>query len=135
MYVSESRIDPSDAKGVMAKLVASAKTRNADLAISGALLFTGTHFAKILEGPPSSIALMMTALQNDPRHSNICIAAHYPISTRIFSGWQLAYHGPSKYVAQHVNRLLSRNSLSDQNRVNEQLTQLVVEFLNPMRCR
>lgn len=129
--MSESRIDPSDAKRVMAELVASAKTRNADLAISGALLFTGTHFAQILEGPAISIALMMTALQNDPRHSNIRIAAHHPISTRMFSDWQLAYHGPSKYVAQHVNRLLARNSLSDQKRLTEQLTQLVVEFLNP----
>ena len=108
IYVSECRIDVADVKAAMAKLVIDARSRNAKLAVSGALLFTGTHFAQILEGPPSSLALMMSALRQDSRHSNIYIAARHSISARIFSCWHMAHHGPSQYVARHVKRLLPR---------------------------
>lgn len=133
IYISESKIDSAEAEDVVAKLVVASRPRNANLAVSGALLFTGTHFAQILEGPPSSIAVIMSALRTDPRHSNLFIAARYPISIRIFSGWQMAYHGPSQYVARHVNRLLDKNSQSDQKRVTDRLTQLVLEFLTPLQ--
>ena len=129
IYVSECRIDVADVKAAMAKLVIDARSRNAKLAVSGALLFTGTHFAQILEGPPSSLALMMSALRQDPRHSNIYIAARHSISARIFSGWHMAYHGPSQYVARHVKRLLPNGSDADQRRGTERFTQLVIEFL------
>lgn len=133
IYISESRIDATDAENVVAELVVVSQSRNADLAISGALLFTGTHFAQILEGPPSSLALIMSALRNDPRHGNIIIAARYSISMRVFSGWHMAYHGPSQYVARHVNRLLQKHSHSDQRWATERLTQLVLEFLGQQR--
>jgi hypothetical protein len=129
IYVSEWRIDVVDIEAVMAKLVTDARSRNAHLAVSGALLFTGTHFAQILEGLASSLALILSALRQDPRHSNIHVAAHHSISARIFSGWHMAYHGPSQYVAEHVKRLLSDGSEADQRQNAERFTRLVIEFL------
>ena len=128
IYIRECRIDVAEVKAAMTKLVTDARSRNAELAVSGALLFTGTHFVQILEGPPSSIALILSALRKDPRHSNIFIAARHSISAQIFSGWQMAYHGPSQY-ARHVKRLLQKGSIADQRRSTERLTQLVMEFL------
>ena len=65
IYVSECRIDVVDIEAVMAKLVTDAQSRNAQLAVSGALLFTGIHFAQILEGLASSLALIISALRQD----------------------------------------------------------------------
>lgn len=131
VYVSECRINAADIDEVVAGLVRNSRSRNACLAVSGALLFTGTHFAQILEGPPESIALILSKLRHDPRHSNILVAAHHPITVRLFSEWQMAYHGPSQYVARHVNRLLGNNSPSDQRRITDRLTQMVLEFSEP----
>ena len=130
IYISECRINVAEINAAMANLVTDARLRNAELAVSGALLFTGTHFVQILEGPPSSIALILSALRKDPRHSNIFIAARHSISAQIFSGWQMAYHGPSQYVARHVKRLLNTGSQADRRRGTERLTQLVMEFLS-----
>lgn len=128
VYVSESRVDFAHTEQVVVDLVSNAKLRNACLAVTGALIFTGSHFAQILEGPPDSIALILAALLKDPRHSNIYIVAHYPISTRIFAEWQMAYHGPSRYVARCVEQLLLANSQSEQRRLVDRLVQMAFEF-------
>ena len=128
VYVSESRIEAAETNQVVARLVKNSRTRNACLAVSGALLFTGTHFAQILEGPPDSIAVILSALLDDTRHSNILIAAHFPINKRLFPEWQMAYHGPSQYVAKHVKRMLHVNPQSDHRRTIERLTQMFLEF-------
>ncbi len=129
IYVSECRMDVADANALVERLVTDARSHNAELAIPGALLFTGTHLAQILEGPPSSIALVMSALGQSPHNENIFVAERRGISARMFSGWQMAYHGSSQYVARHVDRLLRKNSDTDQRRCTERLTQLVSEFV------
>lgn len=129
IYVSKSRIEAAGSDSAIAQLVREARSRNASLAVSGALLFTGTHFAQILEGPASSIALITSALKEDDRHADMFIAAHYPISARIFSDWQIAYAGPSQFVAQHIKRLLRNNSRSDQRRGVDRLTDIFTAFL------
>lgn len=129
IYVSESKIDATDIDIVVENIVTVSQAKNADLEVSGALLFTGTHFAQILEGPTKSIALILSSLRNDPRHHNIIIVARHSILVRMFSGWEMAYHGSSQYVAHHVNRLLRKRTHSDQKWATDRLTQLILEFL------
>lgn len=128
VYISESRIEAADIDTVIARLVRVSSARNARLTLTDALLFTGSHFAQILEGPPESIELILTAISIDTRHANIIVTARHPITERIFSGWQMAYHGPSQYVARHVTELLGIHSQSSQRRLTDRLTQMLMEF-------
>ena len=48
LYVSESRIDEADAQSVVSQIVAHAQLKNAQLGLTGALIFTGEHFAQVL---------------------------------------------------------------------------------------
>lgn len=128
LYISESRIKDSDAKPMIAQIVAASQIRNTKLAITGALLFTGTHFAQILEGPTESIDLLMVSINADLRQGNILIADRSAINTRRFPDWKMAYHGPSLFVSRQVVRLLHRTSQSEQRRATEWLTELAHEF-------
>jgi len=128
LYISESGLEPSKATPSVSQIIADAQVRNSHLAVTGALLFTGTHFAQILEGPRESIAQLMSSIQDDSRHGNIVIVDHSPIEARRFPDWKMAYRGPSQFVSRHVVRLLHSTSQSEQRRATEWLTELAHEF-------
>lgn len=128
LYISESRLAPSEAKASVSQIVADAQVRNSEFEMTGALLFTGTHFAQILEGPQGSIQQLMSSIQDDSRHRNIVIVDHSPIEARRFPDWKMAYQGPSEFVSRHVVRLLHSPSQSEHRRATEWLTELAHEF-------
>jgi hypothetical protein len=128
LYISESRIDHLDADSFETEVVEAARIKNAVLGLSGALLFTGTHFAQILEGPKTALNAMMHTLQTDDRHENITVIERSAINTRRFADWQMAYFGPSQFVSRHVTRLLNSASPSEQQRASDWLIDLAHEF-------
>jgi len=128
LYISESRIDWQDLSNAVSQIILVSKQRNVNLALTGTLLFAGKHFVQILEGPSDSIAQMMSSLKADRRHANIAVIIHSRITMRKFSDWRLAYHGPSKFVADQVFKVLSAKTLSEQKRATEWLIKLALEF-------
>lgn len=71
LYVSESKIKETDIYAVVSHIVAKAEEWNVDHNLTGALIFTGTHFAQVLEGRQKDIDEVMVIIQNDPRHGPI----------------------------------------------------------------
>jgi hypothetical protein len=70
LYISHSLLDPASADADMLALVRTAIERNRTLEVTGALIFTGTRFAQIIEGPAAAIeALSQRAAPSarDPR--------------------------------------------------------------------
>lgn len=128
LYVSESCIYKSDEQEIVSKIVLHAQTKNAELSLTGALLFTGQHFAQIFEGPSESIQMLMASIYNDSRHRNVKVVNTTPIISRQFPDWQMAYQGPSQFVSRHVAKLLHTSSPSEQRRASEWLTELALEF-------
>jgi hypothetical protein len=107
LYVSESCLSwPEDAAQVD-EIVAVARLRNEQLCLTGALVYTRTHFAQVLEGEPAAINAVMASIRNDPRHRNIAIVADDPLETRYFPSWTMAYSGPSFYVDRQIRPLLN----------------------------
>ncbi|WP_373490430.1 BLUF domain-containing protein [Parasphingorhabdus sp.] len=136
LYISESRLGEAEVNSSVAQIVADAQIRNAALELTGALLFTGTYFAQILEGPTESIEQLMSSIKDDPRHANIIIVDRSPIEMRRFPDWKMAYHGPSEFVSRHVVRLLHSPPRSEQRRATEWLTELAHEFsVGPLPIR
>ncbi len=92
-YFSQSRI------GNRPELIASAiwdiKTRsrrvNAQVGITGALYYSGPHFAQVLEGPRAAVLLLIAAIAADPRHSDVTIVQEEMVPARTFGGWAMAY--------------------------------------------
>ena len=87
LYVSESCIDKSVEQSTVSKIVLGAQTKNAEMSVTGALLFTGQHFAQVLEGPTEAIQVLMDCIYNDPRHRNVKVVDTSPITCRQFPNW------------------------------------------------
>lgn len=129
LYVSKSKIKEADVHAVVSHIVAKAEEWNIDHNLTGALFFTGTHFAQVLEGRQKDIDEVMVMITNDPRHGPIWVMNRSPITERLFPHWAMAYQGPSQYVSRHVTGLLHATSGSDQQRATDCLIELAHEFV------
>lgn len=106
IYVSRSKIVPDENDSTMDSIVAASRRHNPPLDVTGALVFTGTHFAQVIEGSPEAIDRLMNKISADHRHDRVDIVRRGEIDARSFSDWAMAYSGPSSYVADHLRPLL-----------------------------
>ncbi|WP_044175783.1 diguanylate phosphodiesterase [Phytobacter massiliensis] len=60
-------LDPS----LLAELVKEANIRNAELQVTGVLLFNGDQFLQVLEGPAEGVNAIFNRISRDSRHSDI----------------------------------------------------------------
>jgi hypothetical protein len=80
----------------------SARERNAQLGITGILIFNGTHFLQIIEGSESSIEGVLDRLRKDDRHTGFEIRDRRKVDVRSFPGWpmELVRVTPSYFEAR-----------------------------------
>jgi len=73
-------------------IVRTARHRNADLDVTGVLIFDGAHFCQYLEGPQASVLQVVKRIAADHRHINLIIRHQGEFdSERRFAGSALAY--------------------------------------------
>ena len=87
-YTSLSRLDPDSFD--LEDIHASAAARNVDAAVTGMLVFNGTHFLHILEGSEAAVDRLIEQIRNDPRHSGFEIRDRQKVGDRSFPDWPLA---------------------------------------------
>lgn len=125
LYVSHSTIAERDAEHSVKQIVELAEARNGELGLTGALLFTGKHFAQVLEGERSAIDVLWSKLFCDPRHDRLTIVERAPLPERRFADWGMAFYGPSHFITQHVARLSHSPSPSQYSRTAAWLNELL----------
>lgn len=98
-YVSVKAVRwPRDGAAVEA-ITEVARSRNAGLDITGALISTDEHFAQLIEGPPAAVDTVMASIFRDPRHWQVTVLEESDQSARLFPRWPLAYANRSSVVA------------------------------------
>jgi hypothetical protein len=107
LYVSESCLSWPDDAHEVDDIVATGRTRNEQLGLTGALIYTRTHFAQALEGEVEAIESIMASIRADTRHRNLSLVADEPVHARHFPDWTMAYSGPSFYVDRQIRPLLT----------------------------
>ncbi len=75
-------------------IVEASQVRNAEMQITGALLFAGGHFLQWLEGPADAVAGIMGYIGRDNRHHHVEILSHEPITERRFADWHMQLSCP-----------------------------------------
>ncbi len=73
-----------------------ARQRNEQLSITGLLLYREGNFLQVLEGPTSSIDVVLDRIERDPRHHGMILLSHTKIEQRQFSDWRMAFRAMSK---------------------------------------
>ena len=74
LYVST--LAPLHPPTVVAEIAARARHVNAELDVTGLLIFDGQRFCQQLEGPQKSVLKLIERIRNDPRHINVEVLHH-----------------------------------------------------------
>jgi len=128
LYVSEGRLNPDTVEADVGAIVARAVRYNPAHGLTGALLFTGVHFAQLLEGSSRDVDTLMLAICDDDRHANVVVVDRQNLDARRFPDWSMAYFGPSQFVSRHVLRLLSDPPPAERRRAARRLAELLHAF-------
>ena len=126
LYISRCALEPERAAEQVADILATARSRNAELQLTGALIWTEVCFAQILEGPEASVDEVMAGIARDPRHTDMRVLFKRPIAERRFSDWRMAYSGTATYVDRHLALLFG--GFTKQTTAIEQLVTLMEEY-------
>lgn len=89
LYVSS--IAPDQPLSVVAEIAGAARPANAELDITGLLIFDGQRFCQQLEGPQKAVLKLIERIRNDPRHVDVEVLHHGPLAGRRFQNFSLAF--------------------------------------------
>lgn len=89
LYVST--LAPDQPVQVVADIAARAREANAQLDITGLLIFDGQRFCQQLEGPQKAVLKLIERIRNDSRHVNVEVIHHGSLEKRRFQNFSLAF--------------------------------------------
>ena len=94
IYTSKATNDlAGEAIAEIEAILATARRRNADCGIRGALLFTEGRFVQALEGDKDIVERTFERISSDPRHHDIEVLCRQSASKPRFEYWSMAFVG------------------------------------------
>ena len=78
---------PADLKAILQ----IARRNNAQLSVTGLLLFTSGSFFQVLEGEEAKLLELFAHISLDPRHMSVTKIIQEPIAQRYFGDWTMGY--------------------------------------------
>lgn len=105
LYVSASTGQGQSGSEAAEAIAWKSAIANAEAKITGALLYTGSHFAQALEGESHAVEALVSRLREDPAHESLKILRMEPIARRQFDGWSMAFPGPTEFLKSYLERL------------------------------
>lgn len=70
-------------------LIATSRRKNLERDISGILVFNGTAFLQVLEGPEEAVVDLMGYIHRDLRHTDVRVLAETIVAEREFGDWAM----------------------------------------------
>ncbi len=103
VYVSAATRLMSDE--ALEELLAKARERNAQLGITGLLLYRDGNFMQALEGPDAAVSELYASIGRDPRHHHVLTIINEHGGRSEFGDWAMAY---GRIDVRRWNEILSR---------------------------
>ncbi|GLQ20606.1 BLUF domain-containing protein [Algimonas porphyrae] len=110
VYASETP-EPMGQDAVRA-LLDHARSKNAEMGVTGLLCYDNRQFLQIIEGETHVIMDLFFAIQSDPRHTNVRILHEGDIESRAFSDWKMAYEPMPSGLLPTLTRSIHNQSLA-----------------------
>lgn len=86
-----SVLAPDQPANIVGQIVTRARARNAELKISGVLVFDGLRFCQHLEGPRTEITRVMDRIGQDPRHVDVRVVYDGQLAERRYGRFEMGY--------------------------------------------
>jgi hypothetical protein len=75
------------------EILSVARSHNKANDITGALLFTSSGFAQVLEGAREIVEHTFEQISADPRHADVTVLSFTPTERRSFPDWSMGFSG------------------------------------------
>jgi hypothetical protein len=75
----------------LAELLRQSRAKNANLGITGLLLYKDADFMQVLEGTEDRVTELFETIQRDPRHDNVIRILEQSIEERVFGEWEMGF--------------------------------------------
>ncbi|MCC9643080.1 BLUF domain-containing protein [Rhodopirellula sp. JC740] len=77
----------------LSRLLASARSNNAALEVTGILLYSDAtrEFVQMIEGEEATLMKLFSIIASDDRHTSVDMMYRGSIESRSFDGWSMAY--------------------------------------------
>jgi lipopolysaccharide biosynthesis regulator YciM len=72
-------------------ILSTARNRNAQVNVTGMLLYHDGNFMQALEGPEAAVMVLYERIQKDPRHKAVTTLMKRPCLERQFSEWEMGF--------------------------------------------
>jgi Sensors of blue-light using FAD len=95
VYFSRNRGGESP-EGMVATIEAiliASRRNNANVGVTGALMFNAGCFAQVLEGPKDAVVNTFERIQQDERHGDLSVLSFGPVVERAFERWSMGFVG------------------------------------------
>lgn len=119
VYASKNllRMSDAEASSAVAQILATSQRNNAEVGVTGALMFNGGAFAQVLEGPRQGVERTFERIQRDQRHGDVTVLECGPTEARGFANWSMAFVGQAE-AGQTLWSDLARESGFDLSRLD-----------------
>ena len=86
-----SRIASGFSDSAVHAILAASRRNNQRRDITGCLIFSGRHFAQMLEGDPAALNELVTRIAADPRHTDLVVLVDRAVRLRQHPEWSMGY--------------------------------------------
>ncbi|KQU23939.1 blue light sensor protein [Methylobacterium sp. Leaf94] len=119
VYASKNLLQVPDAEAshAVAQILETSQRNNAEVGVTGALMFNGGAFAQVLEGPRQGVERTFERIQRDQRHGEVTVLECGPTEARGFANWSMAFVGQAE-TGQTLWSDLARESGFDLSRLD-----------------
>lgn len=90
VYISRAAM-PLDCPLDLTEILEQAVRNNPRLQITGALAYSSGWFVQVLEGPATSLDMLLPVLEADPRHCGVDILDRVTVRERAFPEWAMLF--------------------------------------------
>lgn len=111
------------------RLLEQSRDRNAQLGITGALLFNEGRFVQILEGDEASVMEVVESIRRDSRHTDIDMLPPRIMPERSFADWSMAFVGVSPQAQSYYRDFSLRSNLEWTQTTSDLLAALILDLI------
>jgi hypothetical protein len=137
IYRSRNNIPEAGVVREIRSILTSSRRNNMSNNVTGALLFTASGFAQVLEGPRDVVELTFERIGSDSRHADVMVLSFIPTERRYFPQWSMAFCGqgalpdPLAEQGEGISRFAGLNAAtgSDVLRLLEKVIQREDEWI------
>lgn len=85
------------------RMLATARRRNPQVGVTGALLFNEDWFVQILEGGRAAVHATFHRIAQDPRHEGVELLVDMAVPERLFPDWSMGFVGDAPAIRNRFN--------------------------------